>query len=184
MSLYSDQNKIAKFDTIDVVINDSTDKKTFLPSKPQEKDIPPEETKNSKFFSEDPHHYEKETIAQNLGSFKNQQEKTFQQDQTQTSKVISSTTGPNFLPASSQKSEQEERQSSVNFQVPNLSKGEFSFLNSDFSTYASFYNRITPTILYNWGNNIEDIALFPHMREKLRQKLKWTTRIELILNKT
>lgn len=182
MSLYTSKHKVVKLDTIDVVINDS-DKKTFLASKPKEKDPPLEETKNSKFFSEQPQRFTKETIAENLGNLKNQKTENSQKTES-LKKTAESTTGPNFLPTSSQQPAQDERQSTVNFQVPNLAKGDFTFLNSDFSTYASFYNRITPKIIYNWGNNIDDIALFPHMREKLRQKLKWTTRIELVLDRT
>lgn len=183
MSLYTRDLQSPKDQAIEVVIDDNSDKRMFLPSKHKEKDTPQEPPKNARFFSEEAQSFKKETISDNLGNFKNQKMQMAQQKEAPEQKVESSTAGPNFLPTP-QTSSQVDGQSSVNFQVPNISKGEFTFLNSDFSTYASFYNRITPKIIYNWGTNVDDIALFPHMREKLRQKLRWVTRIELILNKT
>lgn len=193
MSLYTDKAP-KKSDAIEVVIQDDSTKRTFLPTKPSEEETPQKETKNTKFFSERPNSFKKETVAQNLGDFRNSKGNKGSKTQGEAAKqtqnapaqaAVTSESGipQNFLPTP-QTSSQDERQSSINFQVPNLSKGEFTFLNSDFSTYASFYNRITPKIIYTWGNNIEDIALFPHMREKLRTKIKWVTRIELVLNRT
>jgi TonB family protein len=179
LSFYTSK-KTPQADTIEVVIKDARDEKIFLPSKKLKEKT--EETKNSRFFSDSPQNFKKETVAEELGNFKNQNKQVAQN--TEKSIKTESTVGPNFMPMANQKSELEERQSTINFQVPNLAKGEMTFLNSDFSTYASFYNRITPKIVYTWGNNIDDIALFPHMREKLRTKIRWTTRVELILNRS
>jgi TonB family protein len=181
LSFYTSKNKVQNLDAIEVVIQDDQNQRTFLPTT-KHKEEPKVETKNSKFFSDQPQTFEKETIAQNLGNFKNLNKQITKEEKHDTKKV-ESITGPNFMPVAEQSSAQEERQSTINFQVPNLAKGDLTFLNSDFSTYASFYNRITPKIVYTWGNNIDDIALFPHMREKLRTKLRWATRVELILNK-
>ncbi len=192
LSVYMEQSS-KKTEAIEVVIRDDSNTRTFLPSKPEDKAVPKEESKNSKFFSERPTSFKKETVAQNLGDFRNSQarrgsqgdqtQKQTQQERSTPSATSDSGILQNLLPKNESQASQESRQSAVNFQVPNLSKGEFTFLNSDFSTYASFYNRITPKIIYNWGNNIEDIAMFPHMREKLRGKLKWVTRVELILDR-
>ncbi len=174
-------NSPERFETIEVVIRDDSEKKTFIPTKPSENVAEEKEQDESRFFSERNMRVKKETIAENLGSFKNQKQQAAKTEQNLQKSVIGA--GPNFLPKPSEQSSEEQRQSSVNFQVPNLSKGEFTFLNSDFSTYASFYNRITPRIIYSWGTNIDDVALFPHMREKLRQKVRWVTRVELILDR-
>lgn len=179
LSLYA-QKTSAPNEAIEVVFNDNDNERIFLPSKPQPKDSQKEDKKTSKFFSEEQRNFEKETVAQDYGKLQNKKlapKSAAEVDKTDTSP------GPNFMPVQNQKDSQDERQSTVNFQVPNLAKGDFTFLNSDFSTYASFYNRITPKIVYNWGNNIDDIALFPHMREKLRKKLRWTTRVEMVLNR-
>lgn len=179
MSFYTESHNAQRFDTIEVVIDEDSEHRRQAPEVQKTEDKT--ETKTTRFFSDQKQQFEKETIAQNFGQTKNQKfvgKKEKNQD-----KPSEVSDGPNFMPISKQGASQEERQSTVNFSVPNLQKGEFTFLNSDFSTYASFYNRITPKIMYNWGNNIEDVAMFPHMREKLRQKLRWVTRVELILNR-
>lgn len=192
LSLYASP-QTSKTEAIEVVIHDDSKTRTFLPSKPEDKTTKKEETRKTRFFSERPNTFEKETIAQNLGDFNNSQGQRGSQDKPSQNQARNNTPpstsvsdrgfAQNLLPSPQQQTSQDTRQSSVNFQVPNLSKGDMTFLNSDFSTYASFYNRITPKIIYNWGNNIEDIAMFPHMREKLRSKLKWVTRVELILDR-
>lgn len=184
LSFYTSKNETQTSDMIEVVIRDGENERTFLPTPPREKEVTKQETKNSNFLSDQPQTFQKETIAQEIGNFKNKKKQMAQKSKSLEIPKMDSSSGPNFLPIQDQKSSQEEEgQSTINFQVPNLAKGEFTFLNSDFSTYASFYNRITPKIAYTWGNNIDDIALFPHMREKLRKKLRWATRFELILDK-
>ncbi len=179
LSYYTQVHNAERVDAIEVVISEDSEHRRQVPSK--EKNEDKTETKTTRFFSDEKQQFEKETIAQNFGQTNNQ--KFVGKKETDDNKPTETTDGPNFMPIPKQGQAQEERQSTVNFSVPNLQKGEFTFLNSDFSTYASFYNRITPKIMYNWGNNIEDVAMFPHMREKLRQKLRWITRVELILNK-
>ncbi|MES2769068.1 MAG: TonB C-terminal domain-containing protein [Bdellovibrionota bacterium] len=180
LSIYTQKHSAERFDAIEVVIEDSSQHRRQAPAV-KKSDDKKEETKSSRFFSEEKQQFEKETIARNFGATNNQ--KIVGQKEADKEKSIEVGNSPNFMPIPKQGQAQEERQSTVNFSVPNLEKGDFTFLNSDFSTYASFYNRITPKIVYNWGNNIEDVAMFPHMREKLRQKLRWITRVELIINK-
>ncbi len=176
LTLFATEDLFERADIIEVVFEDNP--KTFVPSEASKKE-PSEPDNTSRFFSEQQQRFEKETIAENLGTFQNRRAQVAQQPAPE---VSNDGAGPNFFPTTNTAVSREERQSSVNFQVPNLARGEMTFLNSDFSTYASFYNRITPKIVWNWGNNVDDIALFPHMREKLRQKLAWKTRVELILD--
>lgn len=180
LTVFANKQIFDSSDTIEVVFDDSN-ARTFVPSEKSDKK-PKDESKTARFFSEQQQSFEKESIAENLGVFKNQPPVAPRAGAEAQKVITTEGEGPNFFPTQADQSAREERQSAVNFQVPNLARGEMTFLNSDFSTYASFYNRITPKIVYNWGINVDDIALFPHMREKLRQKLAWKTRVELILD--
>lgn len=167
---------------VEIVYENSqqTGRKQFVPQF-QEQKIQKNKNQKAHFLSSQLQRFDKETIARNMGTPKNSASQTYAQQKPFQQESLSPTSS-RFLPSPNSMSSVESRQSTINFIEPNISSGQFTFLNSDFSTYASFYNRITPLIMYQWGGNIQEIALFPHMREKLLTKDSWRTRVELILD--
>lgn len=168
-------------ETVELEIrNDETPRKQFntvqTPDTKTNEDNTP-----ANFLSDKQVRFKKQTISKNMGVPENHQPKQATQKEVQ-KETTKSLDGILKLPTAVQ-AQQDPRRSSVPFEVPHLAQGDFTFLNSDFSSYATFYSRITPQIVYRWGNNVQEISMFPHMIEQLGKKSKWTTRIELVLNR-
>jgi protein TonB len=168
---------------VQITLDDGNKEAIHIAPHINQKEPPKTQPKQAHYLADQQQRFDKETVSPNLGIAQNEapreaQQKRDMEQRAQTEK------GPSLLPViSNQPTNQEARRSSIDFIAPNVSKGDVTFLNSDFYTYASFYNRISPSIVYHWSHNIEDIAMFPHIREMLLKKYKWVTHIELILDK-
>ncbi len=134
-----------------------------------------------RFLGQQETRFKREMVSRNLGVTQNQIEKLAQKRNATDPQKPNNMDG--FLPLpTGYKTNEDPRKSAVSFEVPHLAKGDFTFLNSDFSSYATFYSRITPPIVTTWSGNVHEISMFPHMIEKLAKKTRWTTVIQLVLN--
>lgn len=172
--------ELPTFEVVEVEYKDSSPQKKQIQTLKQEERKDKENSK-SQFTGQQETRFKKEMISRNIGVPQNQIERQAQKGNDfdpQSSKNMSG-----FLPLpTSHKTNEDPRRSAVSFEVPHLTKGDFTFLNSDFSTFATFYSRITPPIVTTWSNNVHEISMFPHMIEKLAKKQRWTTAVQLVLN--
>lgn len=175
------QTPTPRTDIVEIDFIDSTRSQQTMNTVKQPKVQETSTDEPAAFVSDSQTRFKKQMVSKNLGVPQNIQRPAQNSLPSEAQEPSPSTSG--FLPVpTTYRTNEDPRRSAVPFEVPHLAKGDFTFLNSDFSTYATFYARITPRIVFNWGQNVQEISMFPHMIEKLSRKQRWTTSVELVLN--
>ncbi len=136
--------------------------------------------KEAQFLGSNTNRVPKETVSPHLGNFQN----GYRPPKTKPLKEIALGEGlrvPKALPTLEYT---QDIQSQFNFVLDKIQYGSVTLLNTDYSIYASFYDRIAPQIRYEWLRRVSTYLGDPVIIELLRlNKDLWSTRLEILLDK-
>lgn len=185
LSFYTADSSTSQKRPLEFTILETKNKPDYIDNRktpkppPEEKDS---ETDSSYFASDRKAQYQKESIVKKWGTEnKNSAAQGATQKGEKVNESITAEKTNIFLPSNNIANETVD-ESTVNFRAPHIANGEMTFLNSDFSSFALFFKRIRPNITFNWARNIDDIAFFPHLKQRLLNRDQWSTIIECQLD--
>lgn len=136
------------------------------------------------FLSQVKQRVKQEMMSPNLGESKNKNQKNQKKESVNTVKALAEASQFS-LPRQKSFSYTEDLQSQFDFRNNRIQKGNLTLLNTDYATFASFYDRISPRIRYNWVRGVSDYLSDRVVYELLRiNKNEWVTKVEVILDKT
>lgn len=142
-------------------------------------DLPPEQTR---FLSSQQQRVKKESVSPKLGEDKN----AYRPSKIKNFGIKKQDLKGNILNVPNDLATLEytqDLQSQFSFRLDKIKHGSLTLLNSDYSVFASFYDRINPSIRYDWLKGVSSYLSDPVIPELLKMnKDQWVARVEVFLD--